>query len=63
MTGAELPAAQPEALAIISGRFIEGEYITVSVNGKQYRRKVFYKRETGLYITIRNRLYFMTDFD
>ncbi len=42
----------------IKGSFTQGERVTVEIDGKQYTRKVFYKRDCGLYITVNNRMYF-----
>lgn len=42
----------------ISGNFLEGENVTVEIDGKQITRKVKYNRSDGLYIVYQNRKYF-----
>lgn len=50
-------------LKVTNGSFIEGEYVTVSINGAMHRRKVRYNKCYGLYIVIGDRVYFEYDFD
>lgn len=42
----------------IKGKFLEGEKVTVDIDGKQIERKVKYNRMDGLYIIYQNRKYF-----
>ena len=42
----------------IKGKFLEGEKVTVEIDGKQIERKVKYNRMDGLYIIYQNRKYF-----
>ena len=42
----------------ISGYFYEGKTVTVELDGKQYTRKVKYRSDCGLYIVIKNTMYF-----
>ena len=40
-------------LELVKGNFIEGEYVIVSIDGKEYRRKVKFSRKWGdLIITV-----------
>ena len=45
-------------MKLLNGRFLEGEKITVEIDGKQIERKVKYNRMDGLYIIYKNRKYF-----
>lgn len=49
---------------IINGEFVEGEYVTVRVDGKIYTRKVknSSKRYADLYITIKGYTFTYSDF-
>lgn len=48
---------------IIGGSFTEGDFITVSINGKEYKRKVkFSKKWNDLIITIDGKEYSYSDF-
>lgn len=49
---------------IISGNFIEGEFVTVRVDGHVYERKVQYSKEHGdLFITIKRKDYLYCEFN
>lgn len=49
---------------IISGDFLEGEFVTVRVEGDVYERKVQYSKEKGdLFITIRRKEYLYSEFE
>ena len=50
-------------MKIIKGRFLEGEKITVEIDGKQIERKVKYNRMDGLYIVYQNKKYFEYECD
>ena len=43
---------------IVKGRFLEGENVTVKIDGIEVTRKVKYNRADGLYIIYKNRKYF-----
>ena len=48
---------------IVEGNFIEGEFVSVRVDGNVYERKVQYSKEAGdLFITIKRKNYFYTEF-
>ena len=49
-------------MLIINGVFIEGEKVTVVIDGKQITRTVKYNRTDGLYIVYQNRRYFEYEF-
>lgn len=49
-------------MQIIKGRFLEGEKITIEIDGKQAERKIKYNRTDGLYIVYQNRKYFEYEF-
>lgn len=49
-------------MQIIKGRFLEGEKITIEIDGKQVERKIKYNRTDGLYIVYQNRKYFEYEF-
>ena len=50
-------------IKLLKGVFIEGNLITVEIDGKQVERKVHYKRSDGLYIVYKNTLYFEYECD
>lgn len=51
-------------LAILSNNFYEGEYVTVSLDGKEVKRKVYYSAEVGdLYINYKGLRYFLYEFE
>ena len=45
-------------MEIVKGRFLEGEKVTVKIDGIEVTRKVKYNRMDGLYIIYKNRKYF-----
>ena len=45
-------------MEIVKGRFLEGEKVTVKIEGVEITRKVKYNRADGLYIIYQNRKYF-----
>ena len=45
-------------MEIVKGRFLEGEKVTVKIDGIEVTRKVKYNRTDGLYIIYKNRKYF-----
>ena len=45
-------------MEIVKGRFLEGEKVTVKIDGIEVTRKVKYNRADGLYIIYKNRKYF-----
>lgn len=45
-------------LRYISGEFLEDQIVTVELDGKQYTRRVRYRRDCGLYIVINRMMYF-----
>ena len=48
---------------IIEGDFLEGEYVTVRVEGNVYERKVQYSKEKGdLFVTIKRKEYLYSEF-
>lgn len=48
---------------VLDGNFYEGEYLTLSVNGKIIKRKVYYSKDAGdLYFMYKNSMYFLCDF-
>lgn len=49
-------------MQIIKGRFLEGEKITIKIDGKHVERKIKYNRTDGLYIVYQNRKYFEYEF-
>lgn len=52
-----------ETRIIIDGNFIEGEYVTVNINGNIVKRKVYYSKDAGdLYVWCKNRRYFYCEF-
>lgn len=52
-----------EEKKIISGRFIQGEKVTVLIDQKQIKRKVYFSAEAGdLYIYYRGKKYFYYEF-
>lgn len=51
-----------DTMLIINGVFIEGEKVTVVIDGKQITRTVKYNRTDGLYIVYQNRRYFEYEF-
>ena len=50
-------------MRLIKGGFLEGEKITIEIDGKQVERKVKYNRMDGLYIVYQNRKYFHYECD
>lgn len=51
-------------MKIINGRFIEGENVTVEVNGGTYTRKVRFSKDAGdLFVMIKNNKYFYSEFE
>lgn len=52
-----------EKMKYIKGKFLEGEKVTVEIDGKQIERKVKYNRMNGLYIMYQNRKYFEYECD
>lgn len=52
-----------EVRVIIDGNFIEGEYVTVNINGNIVKRKVYYSKDAGdLYVWCKCRKYFYYEF-
>ena len=52
-----------EIREIVNGNFIEGEYVTVNINGNIVKRKVYYSKDAGdLYVWCKNRKYFYYEF-
>lgn len=50
-------------MKILQGNFIEGEKVTVIVNGKTVQRRVYYSKRAGdLYIWVDNNMYFYYEF-
>lgn len=50
-------------LKIVEGKFYEGEFVTVSIDGKVVKRRVYYSTTAGdLYIRYKNNLYFYYEF-
>lgn len=49
-------------MEIVKGRFLEGEKVTVKIEGVEITRKVKYNRADGLYIIYQNRKYFEYEF-
>ena len=50
-------------LKIIQGRFVEGETVKVSVDGKEISRKVHWSKKAGdLFIWYKNNKYFYYEF-
>jgi len=48
---------------VVDGDFLEGETVTVSIDGKEYTRKVRYERECGdLTITVKGYKFFASEF-
>lgn len=48
---------------IIEGNFIEGEFVIVEIDGKEFRRKVFYSNKWGdLIITVYGNEYAYSEF-
>ena len=47
-------------IKLVDGDFIEGETVTVEIDGKTYKRKVYYG-DGDLYITVKNTKYFPSD--
>ena len=45
-------------MEIVKGRFLEGEKVTVKIDGIEVIRKVKYNRMDSLYIIYKNRKYF-----
>lgn len=50
-------------MKIIDGTFCENEYVTVEIGGDTITRKVRFKRDCGLYIMYKNRMYFYSEFE
>ncbi len=48
---------------IVSGNFLEGERVTVSLNGEKFTRKVMYCRTDGLYIKIKGFSFYEYEFE
>ena len=58
------PAYEKDVFKIVEGKFLEGEFVTVSINGAIAKRKVRYSREAGdLFITVKNSRYFYSEFE
>ena len=52
-----------EIREIINGNFIEGEYVTVNINGNTVTRKVYYSAAAGdLYVWCKGSKYFYYEF-
>ena len=45
-------------MKVLEGRFLENQWVRVSIGGNHYTRKVRYNRMDGLYIVVNNRKYF-----
>lgn len=57
------PPYEEDRLEIVSGNFVEGEYVTVVINYKVAKRKVRFSRDAGdLYVTVNNMRYFYSEF-
>ena len=54
---------QTSEFKIIDGSFIEGEKVTVEINGNRFTRRVYWDGfAKDLYITIKKYKYFLSDF-
>lgn len=49
-------------MTIVKGLFLEGEKITIKVDGKLIERKVWHNRVDGLYFMYQNKKYFEYEF-
>ena len=49
-------------MKIVRGRFLEGETLTIKVNGQLVERKVRYNKSDGLYFIYKNKKYFDYEF-
>lgn len=52
-----------DAFKLLKGGFCEGETITINIDGNQINRKVRYRKDVGLYIVYKNRMYFEYECD
>lgn len=52
-----------KSVKFISGLPYENNKVTVEIDGKEYTRKVCYKTDCGLYITVKNHMYFEYEWD
>lgn len=52
-----------EIREIVNGNFIEGEYVTININGNVVKRKVYYSKDAGdLYVWCKGKKYFYYEF-
>ena len=57
-----VPVTISEKPEVISGRFLEGQSVTVRVSGKLYTRVVGYRKDCGLFITVNKMKIFEYEF-